>query len=87
MILTFRSMCTFPLTLFIYNENTCNWTETRSILGFFFNVIIIITSFHSNVKEEEGEGRVESLLAQLFSAAQAVVVSAHGAFQRRSWKC
>lgn len=54
---------------------------------FFFNVIIIITSFHSNVKEEEGEGRVESLLAQLFSAAQAVVVSAHGAFQRRSWKC
>lgn len=47
----------------------------------------IITSFHSNVKEEEGEGRVESLLAQLFSAAQAVVVSAHGAFQRGSWKC
>ena len=43
--------------------------------------MIIIVSFHSNVKDEEGERLVESFLAQVFSAAQAVLVYVHEAFQ------
>ena len=42
--------------------------------------MIIIVSFHSNVKEEEGERLVDWFLAQFFSAAQAVLVYVHGDF-------
>lgn len=72
------------LTLFKGNESTCSWTETMSVLLFFFFLIII--HFHSNVKEEEGERRVESFLAPLFSAAQAVLVYVRGGFRWGSWK-
>lgn len=71
------------MTLFRHNESAYSCTETMSVLGvlgFFFKVIIIV-SFRFNVKEEEGERLVESFLAQVFSAAQAVLVYVHGAFQ------
>lgn len=46
----------------------------------------MILSFYCHVKTEGGQRLVESLLAQLFSAAQAVLVHMHGAFQGGSWK-
>lgn len=43
--------------------------------------MMIFLSFHSNVKDEEGERLVEWFLAEFFSAAQAALVYVHGDFQ------